>query len=288
MSVIIGKMNSLQLVRTDDKGGFLDAEDYGEVFLPLSQIGSDTKIGDYINVFCYLDDNRLTVTAKRPRALRGELAKLTVKDCTEGAAYLEWGIRKDLMVPFKEQREKMQIGKDYIVYVAMDREQRLYGTTKFNKYIADALPKGIDLKAGDKVDLIAVSKTPLGVKMVINNCVYGLLSAEDVRHSELRMGVKIKGYIKSIRLDGKINISLYSLGQNGVISGTDIVLNALKKANGFLSYNDKTDANVIDEVFNMSKGKFKKIIGGLYKLRKIEILDNGIRLLSLEDKDIKK
>lgn len=279
MSVIIGKMNNLPLVRTDDKGGFLDAEEYGEVFLPVSQIPEETKIGDCISVFCYLDDNRLTVTAKRPKALRGELAKLVVKDATEGAAYLEWGIRKDLMVPFREQRVPMRPGDEYIVYVAMDRDQRLFGTTKFNKYIADELPTNVDLKSGDKVDLIAVGKTPLGIKMVVNNFVYGLLSADEAARADIRLGTKIRGYIKSIRHDRKVNISLFAIGQAGVESATDIILNALQQANGFLPYNDKTDAAIIDRQFRMSKGKFKKIIGSLYKARKIVILDNGIELV---------
>lgn len=279
MSVIIGKMNNLPLVRTDDKGGFLDAEEYGEVFLPVSQIPEETKIGDCISVFCYLDDNRLTVTAKRPKALRGELAKLVVKDATEGAAYLEWGIRKDLMVPFREQRVPMRPGDEYIVYVAMDRDQRLFGTTKFNKYIADELPANVDLKSGDKVDLIAVGKTPLGIKMVVNNFVYGLLSADEAARADIRLGTKIRGYIKSIRHDRKVNISLFAIGQAGVESATDIILNALQQANGFLPYNDKTDAAIIDRQFRMSKGKFKKIIGSLYKARKIVILDNGIELV---------
>lgn len=145
-SIALGKMNDLKLVRTDDKGGFLDAYSYGEVFLPLSQLPEEHPLGTIISVFCYMDDGRLTVTAKRPRALVGELAKMRVCDITEGAAFLEWGIRKDLIIPFREQVSRMKLDAEYVVYVAIDRMGRLYATQKFNKYVADIIPENSPLK----------------------------------------------------------------------------------------------------------------------------------------------
>lgn len=283
MAVILGKMNDLPLVRTDDKGGFLDAGDYGEVFLPLSQIPADTAIGSCISVFCYLDDGRLTVTAKRPKALLGELARLRVKDATRGAAYLEWGIRKDLMVPFNEQRTEMHIDNEYIVYVTMDRDNRLYGTTRFNRYISDELSINSPLKVGDKVDLIAISQTPLGIKMVVNNSVYALLSAQEAQSADIRFGTKIRGVIQSIRQDRRISVTLHALGQEGVKSAQDVVLEALKANGGTLPYNDKSDPAEIEREFKMSKGKFKKIIGGLYKDHLIVITNTGISLVDSLD-----
>lgn len=279
MTIYIGKMNELPLIRTDDKGGFLDAEEYGEVFLPNSQLPENWQLGDMISVFCYMDDGRLTVTAKRPKGLYGELARLTCKDVTRGAAYLEWGIRKDLMVPYLEQTTKMKEGGEYIVYITKDRDDRLYGTMKFNRFISDILPPGVDWKAGDKVDLIAISRTSLGVKVVVNNCVYGLVSAEEAQRSEIRFGTKLKGVIKSIRPDRKLNISLHALGQVGVDSAQDIILKALEDANGILPYGDKTPPDIIERAFKMSKGKFKKVIGGLYKNKKIIINNDSIELV---------
>lgn len=283
MAVILGKMNDLPLARTDDKGGFLDAGDYGEVFLPLSQVPENTAIGDCIKVFCYLDDGRLTVTAKRPKALLGELARLRVKDTTRGAAYLEWGIRKDLMVPFNEQRNEMHVDDEYIVYIAIDRENRLYGTTRYNRYISDDLSINSPLKVGDWVDLIAISKTPLGIKMVMNNSVYALLNAHEAETSDIRFGTKIRGVIQAIREDRRVSVTLHQLGQDGVKSAQDVILDALKENGGSLPYNDKSDPTIIEKEFKMSKGKFKKIIGGLYKEHLIVITNTGISLVDLNN-----
>lgn len=282
-TIEIGKMNELTLVRTDDKGGFLDAYNYGEVFLPLSQLPEDISIGDKISVFCYIDDGRLTVTAKRPRALLGEIAKMRVKDVTEGAAYLEWGIRKDLMVPFREQRFQMKKDAEYVVYVAKDRLNRLYGSSKLNHFISDTISPKSKLKVGDKVDIIAISQSPLGVKVVVENTFYALLS-KDTNISEVKYGNKLRGTIQSIRPDRKVSVSLHSLGQEGVENAHDIIINALKENNGYLPYCDKSDPKDIERVFKMSKGKFKKVIGGLYKNRVIEIKDNGIFLCEINEK----
>ena len=277
-TVQIGKMNELELLRTDDKGGFLDAFSYGEVFLPLSQLPPDIAIGEKVNVFCYIDDGRLTVTAKRPKALLGELARLKVKDVTEGAAYLEWGIRKDLMVPFKEQRFVMKVDAEYVVYVTKDRFNRLYGSSKLNHFISDTLPKNSTLKVGDKVDIIAISKSLLGTKVAVNNSFYALL-AKDEDVSQIKYGNKIRGVIQSIRPDRKVSVSLHALGQEGVVNAFDVVIMALEEHSGFLPLCDKSSPEEIEATLKMSKGKFKKVIGGLYKNHIIEIKDDGILLL---------
>lgn len=277
-SIALGKMNDLKLVRTDDKGGFLDAYSYGEVFLPLSQLPEEHPLGTIISVFCYMDDGRLTVTAKRPRALVGELAKMRVCDITEGAAFLEWGIRKDLIIPFREQVSRMKLDAEYVVSVAIDRMGRLYATQKFNKYVADIIPENSPLKVGDRVDLLAVSKTKLGIKVIVNNLFYALLP-DDFSTKEIRYGMKFGGYIQSIRPDKKVGVTLHALGQEGVNNALDVVLNELKASNGFLPYHDKSNPEDIERVFKMSKGKFKKVIGGLYKNHQIEILPDGIKLI---------
>ncbi len=280
MTVDIGRMNNLPLVRTDDNGGFLSAGEYGEVFLPNSQIPEGIHIGDPVEVFCYMDDGRLTVTAHRPKALLGEMAKLEVKDVTPGAAYMEWGIRKDLMVPFKEQKPEFKVGDKVVVYVAMDRDGRLFGTTRYNRYISDFLPENSTLKAGDRVHLMPISKTPLGIKMVINNRYYGLLPSQLAVNNDVHYGVKLKGFIQSIRQDRKINISLYQGGQEGIQSASQFILSKLKEAGGHLPYNDHSDPKEIEAALGMSKGKFKKVIGSLYKERKILLDDDGITLLA--------
>lgn len=279
MTIELGKMNDLKLVRLDEKGGFLDAETYGEVFLPLSQLPPNPELGILVTVFCYIDDDRLTVTAKRPRALIGELARMTCKSALKGAAYLEWGIRKDLMVPFIEQRIPMKEGREYVVYVTMDRAQRLYGTTKFNKYISDEIPKNTSLKEGDACDIIAVAKTPLGIKVVVNNSFYAMLMhGSSVDTAELRMGVKTRGYILTIRKDRKVNVGLHKNGMAGVQNAGAMILDKLKANGGFLPFGDHSDPRAIEHYFGMSKSKFKKAIGGLYREQVIEITDDGVRL----------
>lgn len=279
MEVEIGKMNELAIVRVDDKGGFLDAGKYGEVFLPLSQLPENPAAGLTVEVFCYMDDGRLTVTAHRPRILLGEAGRLTVKDVTPGAAYLDWGIRKDLMIPFREQLNRLKPGDECLVYVAKDREGRLYATQKFDRFISETLPRGCKLKSGDRVELTVISHTPLGFKMLVNNSFYGLLAEKDALGVNLVKGKRLKGYIHSVRRDFKVNLSLSGSGMTGVASSTDFLLRELALADGFLPYGDFSSPEEIEQRFHMSKGKFKKVIGNLYKLHRIELLDNGIRII---------
>ena len=279
MEVEIGKMNELALVRVDDKGGFLDAGKYGEVFLPLSQLPENPTPGLLVEVFCYMDDGRLTVTAHRPRVLLGEAGRLTVKDVTPGAAYLDWGIRKDLMIPFREQLRRLKPGDECLVYVAKDRDGRLFGTQKFDRFVSDTLPRGCSLKSGDRVDLTVISHTPLGYKMLVNNLFYGLLAEKDALGVDLVKGRRMKGYIHSIRRDYRVNLSLSGSGMTGVASSTDFLLRELALADGFLPFGDFSSPEEIEQRFHMSKGKFKKVIGGLYRMHRIELLENGIRII---------
>ncbi len=279
MTITIGRMNSLRLVRTDDKGGFFDADGYGEVFLPRSQIPEDLKPDGSLSVFCYIDDGRLTITAKKPRVLLGELGRLKARDVTPGAAYMEWGIRKDLMVPFREQNPEFKLGEYYVVYVDIDNEGRLFGTSKFNRYFTDYLPEDADLRPGDRVTLMPVAKTPLGIRMVVNNSYFGMLPAHLAAHNDVHYGIKLKGFIQSVRPDRKINLSLYQGGQEGVISAGGFILAKLREAGGHLPYSDKSAPEDIERALGMSKGKFKKVIGALYKNRQILLDDNGITLI---------
>lgn len=279
MTVIIGKMNDLPLVRTDEKGGFFDAGTYGEVFLPRSQIPADLAAGGTLSVFCYLDDGRLTITARRPRALLGELAKMQVRDVTPGAAYMEWGIRKDLLVPYREQKPVFEVGEYYVVYVDIDSEGRLFGTTRFNRYFSDYLPENSDLKAGDRVDLMPVAKTDLGIRMVVNNRYFGMLPSHLAVQNNVHYGVKLRGFIQSVRRDRKINIRLYQGGQEGMDSAGGFILAKLREAGGHLPWCDKSSPEDIERNLGMSKGKFKKAIGALYKKKQILLDDNGITLI---------
>ena len=279
MTITIGRMNNLRLVRTDDKGGFFDADGYGEVFLPRSQIPEDLKPDGRLSVFCYIDDGRLTITAKKPRVLLGELRRLKVRDVTPGAAYMEWGIRKDLMVPFREQNPEFKLGEYYVVYVDIDNEGRLFGTTRFNRYFSDYLPENSDLKAGDRVDLMPVAKTDLGIRMVVNNRYFGMLPSHLAVQNNVHYGVKLRGFIQSVRRDRKINICLYQGGQEGMDSAGGFILAKLREAGGHLPWCDKSSPEDIERNLGMSKGKFKKAIGALYKKKQILLDDNGITLI---------
>ncbi len=275
--VTIGRSYKLKVAKAVDFGFYLDAGELGEVLLPMKYAPEGLTAGEEIEVFLYLDSNGLPVaTTQTPRVQVGEFAYLKVVDTTDVGAFLDWGMDKDLLVPFAEQHRPMEVGHSYLVFLYIDKNDgRIVASSKVDKFLDDDKPH--HFKPRQAVDLIIANSTDLGYKAIINHSHWGVLYKNEV-FQRLSFGQSIKGFIQRIRPDGKIDLTL----QGGLVSrdkNAETILNYLKKQNGFAPVHDKSDPNVISDLFGMSKGAFKKAIGGLYKQRLIAIEKDGIRLL---------
>lgn len=273
----IGRSYELDVIKAVDFGFYLDAEDLGEVLLPIKYAPADLDVGDYLEVFLYLDaEGRPVATTQKPKARAGEFAYLNVVANTDVGAFLDWGLDKDLLVPFSEQHRPMEVGHAYLVYVYINEvDGRIVASSKIDKFLDDEAPH--DFKPQQAVNLIIANSTDLGYKAIVNHSHWGVLYKNEV-HQRLSFGQSIKGFIKHVRPDGKIDLSLEG-GQVTRDKYSQIILNYLKRKNGFAPVHDKSDPKLISDLFGMSKGAFKKAIGGLYKQRVISIEKDGIRLL---------
>lgn len=272
----VGQIYELEVIKAVDFGFYLDAENLGEVLLPLKYAPSDLVEGDIIEVFLYLDsESRPLATNQEPKALVGEFAYLKVADTSSVGAFLDWGLDKDVLVPFAEQHRPMEVGKFYLVYVFIGLDGRIIASSKIDKFLDDERPH--DFKPQQKVDLIIANTTDLGFKAIINHSHWGLLYKNDV-FQRLSFGQYKKGFIKHVRPDGRIDLSLQG-GQETRNKHAKIILKYLNDHDGFAAVHDKSAPELIADLFGMSKGAFKKTIGGLYKQRVISIDKTGIRLL---------
>jgi len=274
--ISIGHIVELEVVKAVDFGFYLDAEDLGEVLLPNKNAPDDLSVGDTVDVFLYLDsEGRPVATNKAPKVQVGEFAYLKVVDTSAVGAFLDWGLDKDVLVPFAEQHLPMEVGHSYLVHIFIGLDGRIIASSKIDKFLDDEKPH--DFKPQQKVDLIIANSTELGYKAIINHSHWGVLYENDV-FQRLSFGQYKKGFIKYVRPDGKIDLSLQG-GQETRDKYAKIILNYLHKQNGFAPVHDKSDPKLIADLFGMSKGAFKKAIGGLYKQRVISIEKDGIRLL---------
>ena len=275
--ITIGQYYSLEVIKTVDFGFYLDAEDLGEVLLPRKHAPHDLAIGDTIDVFIYLDsEDRAVATTQKPKAKVGEFAYLKALAITEVGAFLDWGLDKDILVPFAEQHRKMEVDHSYLVYLYIDqRDGRIAASSKIDKFLDDDRPH--NFRPQQAVNLIIANSTELGFKAIINNSHWGVLYSNDV-FQRLSFGQSKKGFIKKIRPDGKIDLSLQG-GQETRDKYAKIILLYLNKENGFAPVHDKSDPQLISKLFGMSKKAYKKAIGGLYKQRIISIEKDGIRLI---------
>lgn len=273
----IGDFNELEAVREVDFGIYLGSE-AGEILLPRKYVKEGLNIGDKVEVFIYKDsEDRLIATTSTPKARVGDIAYLEVKDTNKFGAFLDWGLEKDLLVPFGEQKVRMQIGNKYFVKVYFDEEsERIAATSKINKHIQKDAQ---DLSEGEEVDLLVYKFTELGVSVIINNKYMGIVYKNDIFIS-LDIGDKLKGCISKIREDGKADVTIRSRGFKKVLDSKDVILQRLQDVNGFLPLTDKSSPESIMETLEMSKGAFKKAVGMLYKQRKLEITEEGIRLIN--------
>jgi len=273
----IGHSYELKVVKQVDFGVYLDAAELGEVLLPKRHLPEKLAVGDSIAVFLYLDsEDRPVATTQKPKAQVGEFAYLKVVDTTDIGAFLDWGLDKDLLVPFAEQHRPMEVGHSYIVYLYIDkRDGRITASSKIDKFLDDLRPHQFEPQ--QKVDLLIANTTELGFKAIINNSHWGVLYKDEV-FQRLSFGQSKKGFIKNVRADGKIDLTLQG-GQETRDKYAKIILIYLQKQNGFAPVHDKSDPQLISRLFGMSKGAFKKAIGGLYKQRIISIEKDGIRLI---------
>ncbi len=272
----LGDYNTMVVVKKVDFGLYLDGGKAGEILLPSRYVPEGVEIGDELEVFIYLDqDERIIATTEKPLAKVGDFAYLEVKWVNEYGAFLGWGLMKDLFCPFREQKKKMEIGESYIVYVHIDEDSyRIVASAKVDRYLnKDHCP----LNSGDEVELLVWQKTELGFKVIINNEYPGLVY-EDQVFSLIHTGDRMKGYIQTVRNDGKIDVSLQKTGRQQTLDFSDTLLNYIRAHEGFCPFNDKSDAGDIYREFNVSKKVFKKAVGDIYKRRLITIASDGLHL----------
>ncbi|MCR9935920.1 S1-like domain-containing RNA-binding protein [Vibrio antiquarius] len=273
----IGQINSLEVIKKADFGVFLDGDDYGSVLLPNKYVPEGTEIGDHVDVFLYFDsESQLSATIERPIAQVGEWGLMKIEGVNATGAFVNWGIKeKDLLIPFSEQRTRFSAGQTILVYVYTDKASgRIVGTTKFNKWL-DKTPANYEVN--EQVDLIIAERSQLGYKAIVNGKHWGMIFPSDV-FGKLYIGKKLKGFIKQIREDGKIDLALQKVGVAKMDDLSSKILDLLEKKGGFLPLNDKSSPEAIFDAFRTSKGTYKKTIGGLYKQGKIVIEKDGIRL----------
>lgn len=275
-----GKLNTLSIVRILDFGVYLDGEQLGDILLPMKWVPEGCRPNDRLEVFIYFDsEDRLIATTQKPLAMVGEFAFLQAKAVNEVGAFLDWGLDKDLLVPYREQNAKMVEGKSYLVYIYADPQGgRIAASARLERFFD---PEPSELTPGEEVDLIIWNKSDLGCKAIINNLHEGLIYESDI-FQELERGQHLKGYVLKVREDGKIDLSLNRPGYEKVDEMSEKILALLKQNQGFMGITDKSPAEEIYLMFGMSKKTFKKAIGALYKQRMIMIEDNGIRLFSQE------
>ncbi len=270
----LGRMNRLRAVRMTAPGMFLSDDEGDEVLLPNKYVPDWLREEDAISVFVYTDSqDRIVATTLTPTIQRDQFALLTVKDVTDFGAFLDWGIEKDVFVPFREQGRPMAIGSKYVVFLYLDElTNRLAGSSKLAKFF-DEDPSG--LEEGQRVDLLVYERTDLGLNVVIDNRYRGLIYGNEI-FQPLQPGDRTLGYIKQIRPDDRIDVTLQPLGVDALEPNAERILTVLDAHDGYLPLTDVSEPHLIYAQLEMSKKAFKRAIGVLYKARRIEIQPNGI------------
>lgn len=276
MSIKLGKFNTLDVVKEVEFGMYLDGGEDGEILLPKRYVPDDCAIGQSLDVFIYLDnEERLVATTLSPLIQVGQFAYIRVAWVNEYGAFLEWGLMKDLFVPFREQKQKMQMGEKYIVYAYLDEESyRIVASAKIERFLSK---EKAPYAEGDEIDALIWQKTDLGFKVIVNNEYGGLLYDSEI-FTPLHTGMRVKAYIKQVREDGKIDLVLQKGGFEKIDDFSEMLLQYIKDEGGRIMLNDKSPAEEIYAAFGVSKKTFKKSVGDLYKRHLIVLADDSISL----------
>ena len=276
MNIELGRFNELEVVKQVDFGMYLDGGEEGEILLPARYVPEGCKVGDRLNVFLYLDmDERLVATTLTPLVQVGQFAYLEVAWVNQFGAFLNWGLMKDLFVPFGEQKMKMQVGRKYMIHAHLDEESyRMVASAKVERYLSKEMP---EYQPGEEVEILIWQKTDLGYKAIIEHQHSGLLYENEV-FTTLEAGRKMRAFVKQVRDDGKIDLMLQKPGLGKVDDFAKTLLEHIRENGGRISLNDKSPADEIYETFGVSKKTFKKGVGDLYKKRLISLQEDGITL----------
>lgn len=275
----IGRYNTLKVDHLADFGAYLDAGDDTTILMPAKYYpdGRTPEIGEEMRVFVYTDsEDRLVATTEHPFAMVGEFAFLQVEQVNKVGAFLDWGIEsKNLLVPFREQKSDMREGGIYLVYVYLDTTtKRIVASQKIEKFVGNVIP---EYKRGEEVEALVYQHTPIGYKCIVDNLHYGMIYENEV-FQPVELEHTITAYVKNVREDGKIDLSISDRAKVRTRSLADVIEERLKDSNGFLPLSDKSSPDEIQRMFQCSKKDFKKAIGALYKARIITISDGGISL----------
>ena len=274
----LGKTQTLKIAEINNSGAFLESENGERAFLPKIFLDENAEIDNEVEAFVYQDDDKLKATTEIPNAEVGEFAVMNCVQSLPSGAFMDWGIIKDLFIPYKQQKGKIIEGKRYLVYIYIDEvSNRITGTTKFKR---NQNYENLPLKKGEKVDLLIAGQSDLGWNVVINKKYLGLVYTSDVFKKLYPLSEEI-GYIKTIREDGKIDVTLQKQGfVENIDEFKQKILDKLEENYGLLFLTDKSEPDEIKDELQMSKKNFKKAIGGLYKDQRIEILEDKIRLIN--------
>lgn len=276
MSIILGDYNNLEIVKRVDFGVYLDGGADGEILLPARYVPEGHEVGDVVKVFIYLDnEERLVATTETPLAKVGDFAYLKVAWINKYGAFLDWGLMKDLFVPFHEQTGRMEVGTWHLVYVTVDKvSRRLFASERLDRYTSKGNPP---YGTGDEVDITVWRRTDLGWKVIVDNCYQGLVYGNEI-FRPISAGDKMRAIVKAVRPDGKIDITLQRTGKANDDDASDKLLAMLEDNGGHLAVCDKTPPEEIYAMLGMSKKTFKRAAGKLYKERRITITDDGLTL----------
>ena len=277
MSIELGKFNQLEVVKQVDFGMYLDGGEEGEILLPTRYVPEDCKLGDWLNVFLYLDnEERLIATTLTPLVQVGEFACLEVSWVNQFGAFLNWGLMKDLFVPFSEQKMKMRVGNKYVIHAHIDDESfRIVASAKVDRYLSK---EKAAYQPGEEVNILIWQKTDLGFKAIIENMYSGLLYDSEIFQT-LHTGDVLKAYVKQVREDGKIDLILQKPGFEKIDDFSKTLHRYITEHGGWIGLTDKSPAEEIYDTFGVSKKTFKKAVGDLYKKRLILLHEDGIELV---------
>lgn len=277
MDIRLGDWNTLRIVRFTDHGAYLDGGNVDEILMPRAYVTEEMRPDDEVTVFVYLDQaERLVATTETPLVRVGQFAFLRVAWVNEFGAFLDWGLMKDLFVPFSEQKRKMEIGEDYLVYVYVDEEtQRIVASAKVERFMRPA-PR--DYHRDREVEILVQQKTPLGFKVIVDNAYAGMIYDNQI-YTTPHAGDRFTAYVITCREDGKLDLSLQRLGKGRFRDFSDQLMDELKAEDGFLPYGDESSPDAIADRFGVSKKTFKRALGTLYRNHRITFVDGGIRLI---------